>query len=70
MTSEQLGADFAGSASRRYGKGGSHLVVRLGDCRKAIPVHSGKDIPAGTMGAIRRSLRPCLEPEDFDAVFS
>ncbi|MGH9188616.1 MAG: type II toxin-antitoxin system HicA family toxin [Acidimicrobiales bacterium] len=49
---------------------GSHVVVRCGECQTTVPVHAGRDIPRGTMGAIRRHLRPCLSPEDFNAVFA
>lgn len=48
---------------------GSHVVVRCGDCQTTIPVHAGRDLPRGTLGAIRRDLRPCLAPEVFNALF-
>lgn len=49
---------------------GSHVVVLCGDCQTVVLVHAGRDIPRGTMTAIRRQLRPCLDPEVFDALFS
>lgn len=49
---------------------GSHVVVRCGRCQAVVPVHAGKDVPSGTLGAIRRMLRPCLDPEVFDDVFT
>lgn len=40
---------------------GSHLVVRCpGGCQTIVPVHKGKDIPAGTLRSIKRHLAPCL----------
>lgn len=40
---------------------GSHVMVRCpGGCQSVIPVHSGQDIPHGTLRSIERALEPCL----------
>jgi predicted RNA binding protein YcfA (HicA-like mRNA interferase family) len=40
---------------------GSHHIVRCpGGCQASIPVHGNQDIPKGTLGNIRRQLRPCI----------
>lgn len=40
---------------------GSHHIIQCpGGCQASIPVHGNKDIPKGTLGNIRRSLRPCI----------
>lgn len=37
------------------GKGG-HLVVRRGDRKSILPMHGKKDMPKGTMEAIKKDL--------------
>lgn len=39
---------------------GSHIVVKCGECQTVVAVHSGKDIPKGTLRSIERTLEPCL----------
>lgn len=43
---------------------GSHLQVQCGKCQSTIPMHKGRDIKRGTLGAIERSLEVCLG-DDF-----
>lgn len=38
---------------------GSHLIVRCGNCTTTVAIH-GRDIPKGTLAAIKRQLAPCL----------
>lgn len=60
MTSKELVAllKSKGCEFVRQGKG-SHEVWQCGDCKTTIPMHS-KDIPKGTLNAIRKQLEPCL----------
>ncbi len=44
-------------------RSGSHVIVRCGQCQTVIPVHRARDLPPGTLGAIRRHLAPCLARE-------
>ena len=37
------------------GKGG-HLVVRLGDRKSILPMHGKKDMPKGTIEAVKKDL--------------
>lgn len=39
---------------------GSHARVQCGSCVTTVPVHSGDDLPIGTLRAIERDLTPCL----------
>jgi len=39
---------------------GSHARVRCGRCQTTVPIHSGEDLPPGTLRAIERDLEPCL----------
>ncbi|MFM7045458.1 MAG: type II toxin-antitoxin system HicA family toxin [Ilumatobacteraceae bacterium] len=40
---------------------GSHVIVRCsGGCQTVILVHTGRDVPAGTLRAIERALEPFL----------
>jgi predicted RNA binding protein YcfA (HicA-like mRNA interferase family) len=39
---------------------GSHIIIRCGKCQSVVAVHTGKDIPKGTLGDIKRKLAPCL----------
>jgi predicted RNA binding protein YcfA (HicA-like mRNA interferase family) len=39
---------------------GSHVIVRCDDCQTVLPIHSGRDIPVGTLRSIERDLEPCL----------
>ena len=36
---------------------GGHLVVRLGQLKSILPMHGKKDMPVGTMEAIKKNLR-------------
>ncbi|MBI4259861.1 MAG: type II toxin-antitoxin system HicA family toxin [Actinobacteria bacterium] len=42
---------------------GSHVRVRCGTCQTTVPVHSGQDLPPGTLRAIERDLEPCIGRE-------
>jgi predicted RNA binding protein YcfA (HicA-like mRNA interferase family) len=39
---------------------GSHVIVRAGSCMTPVPVHSGKDIPKGTLRNIEKLMTPAL----------
>jgi predicted RNA binding protein YcfA (HicA-like mRNA interferase family) len=49
------------SGCSRLRQRGSHVIVRCpGGCQTVVPVHSGQDIPSGTLRSIERALEPCL----------
>lgn len=70
MTSAELLRRLRRTGCVEVRQRGSHVIVRCGRCQTTVPVHAGRDVPRGTLGAIRRDLRPCLDAEDFNAVFS
>lgn len=41
---------------------GSHAryVAPGGNCATTVPMHLGRDIPAGTLRAIEKDMAPCL----------
>ena len=45
---------------------GSHLQVKCGKCQSTIPMHKGRDIKKGTLGAIERSLEICIGDDFLD----
>jgi predicted RNA binding protein YcfA (HicA-like mRNA interferase family) len=42
---------------------GAHAIVRCGRCQTVVPVHSGQDLPVGTLHRIVRDLSPCIGKE-------
>ncbi|MCC7078408.1 MAG: type II toxin-antitoxin system HicA family toxin [Acidimicrobiia bacterium] len=49
---------------RKLRQSGSHAIVRCDcgefSCQTTVPIHKGRDLPRGTLAAIRRDLAMCL----------
>jgi len=60
MTGRKLMRELARRGCHTVRQRGSHARVSCGRCQTTVPIHSGADLPVGTLRAIERDLEPCL----------